>query len=586
MQHRNPWRLAGIFLASMGAGGCVGSIASPDRGAAGSTDPGETGGAGETSGSGGAGAGGAASSGGTAGSRTAGSGGTAGSNTGSGDCTAPQVGPERINRLTPVEYTSSVRALLGNAELEPVLDADRERIATLDAVRKWYNAADGAVPLTASWLSAYGDCTPEDSACAVTLYEAFAERAFRHPLTDDERSWLADSWAALPSAAPLALRLETIAELILQAPQFLYLHTAGTPAGTLSVLNGHERAQRLSYFLWDSLPDAELLAAAKTGELESSAGMRAQAERMLDDERARPVLRSFLTAWLELDGGAILPSLEDTPKSAELFADFDDVLRSSMRREVEMFMDHVMFEEGGSLAALFESTRAYVNAPLAELYGVEGPSGADDWAWVDLDPTERAGMLTRAGFLAVHATQNVTSPIRRGVYMLTEVLCVDLPSPPANVDNTPVEATEGDAESVREATLERTASPSCAGCHLEINELGFAFEHYDAFGRWQDREVETGSVIDATATLSNAGDGFDGPVDGAVELSERLAQSPEVLRCVTHKWFETALRRSPVELDACSVQQIQAKTAEAGSLRELLLAMVESDAFLNVNHGD
>jgi hypothetical protein len=504
----------------------------------------------------------------------------------SSDCTAPRVGPEQIDRLSPEEYTNSVRALVGEAELEFVLDADREPIATLDAVRKWYHAADGAVPPSAAWLSDYGDCAPEDAACAVTLYEAFAERAFRHPLTDDERDWLADSWAALPPAASLALRLETIAELILQAPQFLYLYTEGTPSGAVSVLNGHERAERLSYFLWDSLPDAELLAAAKSGALDTGAGMRAQAERMLDDERARPVLRSFLADWLELDGAAILPSLEETPKTSELFPDFDDTLRESMRREIEMFMDHVMFEEGGSLAALFSSTRAYVNAPLAELYGVTGPTSESDWEWVDLNPTQRAGMLTRAGFLAVHATQSATSPIRRGVYMLTEVLCADLAPPPANVNNTPVEATEGDAESVREATLQRTGSPACAGCHVTINELGFAFEHYDAVGRWQDEEAETGSEIDASATLSNAGGGLDGPVEGAVELSARLAQSPEVRRCITQKWFELALRRSPVELDACSVQQIEAKTAEAGSLRELLLAMAESDAFLNVSHVD
>jgi hypothetical protein len=502
------------------------------------------------------------------------------------DCTTPRVGPEQIDRLSPEEYTNSIRELVGEDELELVLDADRERIATLDAVRKWYHAADGATPPSAAWLSDYADCAPEDSACAVTLYEAFAERAFRHPLTDDERAWLADSWAALPPAASLALRLETIAELILQAPQFLYLYAKGTPSGAVSVLNGHERAERLSYFLWDSLPDAELLAAAKSGKLDTSAEMRAQAERLLDDERARPVLRSFLAEWLELDGAAILPSLEETPKSSELFPDFDDALRQSMRREIEMFMDHVMFEEEGSLAALFSSTRAYVNAPLAELYGVTGPTSESDWKWVDLKPTQRAGMLTRAGFLAVHATQDVTSPIRRGVYMLTEVLCADLSPPPANVNNTPVEATEGGAESVREATKLRTASPTCAGCHLAINELGFAFEHYDAVGRWQDEEAETGSEIDASATLSNAGGDLDGPVDGAVELSARLAQSPEVLRCITQKWFELALRRSPVELDACSVQQIQAKTAGAGSLRELLLAMAESDAFLNVTHVD
>jgi hypothetical protein len=551
-------------------------------GAGGSGGISASGGTGESGGSGGSGGSGAG--GGSGG--TAGSAGSAGSGNVPVDCTASGVGPERIHRLTPKEYTNSVRVLLGNAALEPVLDADREPIATLDAVRKWYNAADGAVPASDSWLNAYDDCAHDDAACAVTLYEAFAERAFRRPLTADERTWLAESWAGLPPAASVALRLETIVELVLQAPQFLYLHAEGTPSGGLNVLSGHERAQRLSYFLWDSLPDATLLAAAKSGELDTGAGMRAQAERMLADERAKPVLRSFLAEWLELDGATILPSLDDTPKNARLFPDFDDALRLSLRREVEMFMDHVMFEEDGSLDALFTSTRAYVNAPLAELYGVTGPATADDWEWVDLDPTERAGMLTRAGFLAVHATQDVTSPIRRGVYMLTEVLCVDLPSPPANVDNTPVEATEGDAESVREATRQRTSGPACTGCHADINELGFAFEHYDAIGRWQDEEAATGSVIDATATLTGAGAGVDGAVDGAVELSARLAASPEVARCATKRWFEVALRRSPVELDACSLQKIQAKTAETRSIRELVLAMVESDAFLAVNHGD
>jgi hypothetical protein len=508
------------------------------------------------------------------------------------DCAkaGPQVGPARIHRLTPEEYTSSLRALLGDQTLEPELDADREPIATLDAVRKWYNAADRAVPPSSAWLSAYGSCKPEDAACATTLYEALAERAFRRPLKDDERAWLAQSWAALPAAASVALRLETMAELIVQAPQFLYLHEQGTPAGDISLLNGYERAQRLSYFLWDSLPDQALLDAASAGELDTTAGMRAQAERMLSDERAKPVLRSFLEEWLELDGATILPGLDTTPKDAALYPDFDEPLRASMRREIDSFMDYVMFEEDGSLQALFSGTRAYVNGPLASLYGVAGPSSPDQWSWVDLDPTQRAGMLTRAGFLAVHANQTATSPIRRGVYMLKEVLCVDLPSPPANVDNTPIEVTEGDVAggvtTVRQATLARTGNPTCAGCHTAINELGFAFEHYDAIGRWQDTEAATGGSVDAAANLSNAGAGLDGPVNGAIELSARLAKSPEVARCATKKWFEVALRRSPVALDACSIETIRAKVASTPSIRELLLALAESDAFLNVNHGE
>ena len=517
-----------------------------------------------------------------------GSGGPGGPGPNSSDCGAAQVGPERIHRLTPGEYTNSVRTLLGSDALEPVLDADREPIATLDGVRKWYNAADAAVPPTSAWLSAYGSCDPDaDGTCAVTLYEAFAERAFRRPLKEDERTWLADSWKALPASASIALRLETIGELILQAPQFLYLYNEGKPSSAVSVLDGYERAQRLAYFLWDAPPDQTLLDAAGAGKLDSATGMREQAERMLADQRAKPVLRSFLADWLELDGAVILPGLDVTPKDQALYPGFDEVLRQSMRREIESFMDYVMFEQDGSLDALFTGTRAYVNGPLAKIYGVKGPSSADEWAWVDLNPAERAGMLTRAGFLAVHASQSITSPIRRGVYMLKEVLCVDIPPPPADVDNSPLKTNDMmGVVTVRQATMQRTGSPTCAGCHVMINELGFAFEHYDAIGRWQETEVGSGGAIDATANLSHAGDGLDGPVNGAIELSGRLAKSPAVAQCASKKWFEVALRRSPVDLDACSLQKVQAKTAETQSIRELLLAMVETDSFLDVNHGE
>ena len=568
MQNRRHFGIfAGVLGAALGVSGCVADITGgSDTGAPTSAlgDPGGPGGPGSTPG---------------------------GPGSTPSACTGGQVGPERIRRLTPNEYGNTLRLLLGNDALEPVLDADRQPIATLDAVRKWFNAADSAVPAKSAWLSRYGSCDADaDAACAVTLYEAFAERAFRRPLQADERAWLADSWGKLPAAASLALRLQTMSQLILQAPQFLYLYTEGTASGTVSVLGGYERAQRLAYFLWDGPPDDALLASAAAGKLDATAGMREEAERMLADERAKPVLRAFLSDWLELDGATILPSLEETPKDADNYPGFDTVLRQSMRREIEAFMDYVMFEQDGSLEALFSGTRAYVNAPLAKIYGVTGPASADDWKWVELDPSRRAGMLTRAGFLAVHASQSATSPIRRGVYMLKEVLCFDLPSPPANVDNSPIEVTKEDVAdgvtTVREATLKRTGNPTCAACHVAINELGFAFEHYDAIGRWQETEVGSGGAIDASATLSNAGDGIDGPIDGAIALSNKLAKSPAVGKCATKKWFEVALRRSPVALDACSLETVQAKVAKTSSIRELLLAMVESDAFLDVNHGE
>jgi Protein of unknown function (DUF1592)/Protein of unknown function (DUF1588)/Protein of unknown function (DUF1585)/Protein of unknown function (DUF1595) len=520
----------------------------------------------------------------------------AGSPSGAGvtpaDCAgkAPQVGAERIHRLTPREYINSLRVLLGDDTLEPELDADREPIATLDGVRKWFNAADRSVSATPAWLTAVGDCELEDPGCAAVRYEAFAERAFRRPLADGERAWLAAAWARFPAGVATELRLRTMLQLILQAPQFLYIYPESGSAGAVGRLGGYERAERLAYFIWDALPDETLLTAAAGGQLDTAAGMRDQAGRMLSDERAKPVLRSFLAQWLELDGATILPGLDTTPKDPELYPGFDALLRSSMRRELDAFMDYVMFERDGSFDALFNATRAYVNGPLAALYGVAGPARDEEWAWVELNPRERAGMLTRAGFLAVHANQTATSPIRRGVYTLKEVLCFPLPSPPANVDNTPIEVTDRDVadgiRTVRQATLDRTGSASCAACHTAINELGFAFEHYDAVGRWQDTERATGSVVDASANLSHAGAGLDGSVDGALELGARLAKSPEVARCATEKWFEVALRRSPVAIDGCSIATIRGKLGPAPSIRELVLAIAESDAFLNVNHAE
>ena len=511
------------------------------------------------------------------------------------DTDIPQAGVERVQRLTPDQYTNSVRALLGNENFDPTVESDQEAVATLSAVRKWSDAADLAVPTDTGWMTTYASCdVATDEACAKDFYGAFAERAFRRPLLADEAEWLDEAWTALPADATLAERLAAMAEIVLQAPGFLYLYSEGTPVADsphgLRSLTGHERAQRLSYFLWNSLPDAELTRAAADGELDSAAGMRAQAERMLADERSKPMLRAFLVDWLDLDGALLLPSLDVTPKDAEMFPELTPSLRAAMTREIEAFMEYVMFEKDGSLEALFTDTRAYVNGPLATLYGVEGgPTGEDEWAWVNLDAEKRAGMLTRAGFLTVHAAQTATSPIRRGVYMLREVLCFPLPPPPPDVDNTPVDVVDisgsGEVNSVRAATQQRTAGDACQGCHAGINSLGFAFEHYDAIGRWQDAEEASGATIDASSELVHAGAEFDGPVDGAVELSGRLAASPAVQACATERWFEVALRRSPVELDACAIEDIHARVQESGSIRELLLAIVESDAFLHVNHG-
>jgi len=398
----------------------------------------------------------------------------------------------------------------------------------------------------------------------------------------------------MPADGTQSEKLAALVQSILQAPQFIYLYPVGEVVpgaedGPLR-LTGEEMAARLSYFFWDTLPDDELLAAAGDGSLDTPEGVSAQAERMLADDRAKPVLRGYLTNWLDLEGTHTLGPVDSITKDTTIFPDFTAATGRDMRTEIEAFMDYVMFEKGGSFESLFLDTRAYVNGPLAKLYGVtDGPAGANQWAWVDLNSTQRAGILTRASYLAVHASATNSSPIRRGVHVLSSMLCQPPGAPPGNVDNTPVSAGTGSTGkllSVREQTELRTQAPECAGCHSRINPIGFAFEHYDAMGGWQgDTETNSGADVNAVGELHNAGLA-SGPVDGAVALSERLLETDWMRECATEQWFDHALRRNPGSLDVCSLQTVRQQVGKPGSLTTLLLRFVESDAFRYVNHGN
>ncbi|MEZ4254647.1 MAG: DUF1592 domain-containing protein [Polyangiales bacterium] len=506
----------------------------------------------------------------------------------------PQTGATRIYRLTERQYENSVRELLGEPTIDVNLTKDDDAPSLL-AVQKWNQIAADLVPAQSTWMNAYVSCDlgTSNTACAQEFLAKFAERAFRHPLSSAESTWLGAAWNAAPSGSTQSERLAYVVQAVLQAPQFLYFYSAGVDDGsgsTTKQLAEYEMAQRLSYFLWDSLPDDALLAAAAGGELDTVDGVISQATRMLADDRAKPVLRSYLTSWLDMDGEHLNAPVDDLNKDASRFDNFTPQLGGYMRTEMDAFMDYVMFEKDGSIETLFTDPRAYVNGPLAALYGVEGgPTGANQWAWVDLDTTQRAGVLTRAGFLAVHASDTDSSPIQRGVFVRKHLLCQPPTPPPPTVDNTPVasSAPGGAAvQSVREKTESLTAEPFCNGCHAGINPIGFAFEHYDALGRWQgDAENWSGAPVDSSGELVYAGLA-NGPVKDAVELSSRLLETDWLRECAAEAWFQHALRRNPAPLDVCSLQTIRLDTDRPGSLREVLLGFVASDVFRYINHAE
>ncbi len=499
----------------------------------------------------------------------------------------PSVATRPIRHLTPDEYANTLRDLFGDPGLVPSFD-DETAVLTEHGAYELRDTAELVVSRRSSWTRTVIPCDtsgPADDSCAEALLDDFAPRAFRRPLTDGERGRLLATYQQAKADLSFADAIEMLVEIIVQAPQTVYLSEVGEaqpdlPAG-IRALDAHELAARLSYFLWNTMPDDTLWDSATRDELRDPAVLRAQAERMLRDPRSERMFQRFISRWLQIDGGRLHNALEDTVKNADLFPTYDASLRAAMRTELEAFVRAILVEEGGTIEQLLLDRRAYVNGPLAELYGVEGgPSGADEWQWVALDPTERAGLLTRVSFLTVLSSANVSAPIRRGVHVYREILCEELGDPPPNVNNaTPEGGTtdSGGVRSVRQDTDARTQGAQCQTCHGIINPIGYAFEHYDAIGRFRTDELGTGLPIDSSGAIQNTD--VDRSIADAVDLSEALAESTQVRTCFARRMMTEAFGAAPEAADACSLDSVQQSFVDTGSVRDLVLALVGSDAF-------
>jgi hypothetical protein len=312
---------------------------------------------------------------------------------------------------------------------------------------------------------------------------------------------------------------------------------------------------------WHSGPDDELFEAAARGGLREHGEIREQAVRLLGDDRAKPMVHGFYFDLLrirsaELDRPELL-----TPE-----------LQLLMRRETEAFIDHVTFEGPGDFESLLLAPGTWVNAELASFYGVSGVTG-EDFVPVELDPSQRAGILTQSSFLTTHAHERYSSPFDRGWTILEALLCEELQPPPDQVD---VDLMEVDPNATTRERYEAATSPAeCSGCHHRPQQIGYAFEHFDETGRY--RELENERPIDATGelTLTDAAGRFD----GAVELARRIAQSNDAKRCFVGKWLEHAYKRPEGTADACTRSELE-EAFSSGNIRELLRALARSDAFL------
>ncbi|MCH9680425.1 MAG: DUF1592 domain-containing protein [Deltaproteobacteria bacterium] len=443
-------------------------------------------------------------------------------------------------------------------------------------VEQYETAATNVAEAAVASLDVLLPCEADDRSCPQQFIREFGARAFRRPLSEDDEALYLEFFESRDPDIDFAGRVQLVVAAMLQSPYFLYRAELGQagPDGELRATD-YEVASRMSYLLWQSMPDDALFAAAAAGELSDPDRRREIAVEMLAAARAPAAVGSFHRQWLELD------ALELKPKDPTTFPDFDEDVRASMGLELRSFIDYVVFDGEGTLAALLTDPHATLDARTASIYGVTVPDDGMMHA-VDLDPGQRAGVLTRAAFLATHAYPRSSSPPRRGKFVIERLLCSELPPPPGDADLTPPEPAPG-TKTNRELFEEKTAEPHCSGCHQALHGIGFGFEHYDAIGQYQ--VLDSGLPVDASGQL--LGSDVDGPFEGAVELSQRLATSEDVEACMTRQWFRFAYGRAETSEDECRIEQLHRRLDEAdGSIQTLLLDIIASDDFTRVSQGD
>jgi hypothetical protein len=315
------------------------------------------------------------------------------------------------------------------------------------------------------------------------------------------------------------------------------------------------------------MPDDALLSDADAGKLDTKEGIAASARRMLKDPRAKASVANFHAQWLEL------PKLASIAKDPAMYPDFDASIRDALRKETETFVDSV-FWQNGKFEDLLLAPYTFVDAKVAGFYGMDAPTSSG-FVKVPLDPNKRAGILTQGSILAIKAKSNQSSPIHRGKFVREKLLCQMLPPPPADLVIVPPDLDP--KLSTRDRFAAHDKNPACSGCHHLMDPIGLGFEHFDAIGKWRDTE---GPIpIDASGQILDSQD-VNGAFNGARELSQKLAQSQQVQSCVVTQWFRFAYGRGESEDDACSLQTVnQLFQASGGDMRELLVALTQTDAF-------
>jgi hypothetical protein len=493
---------------------------------------------------------------------------------------ADQIGPTGLRRLTSREYDATLRDLLSDTTATSNLLLPEDPRTPFDNAYVGQNpsspliegaellAQDAAAravadPAVRAQIVGCEPTGPDDAACFDAFVQGFGRRAFRRPLTDTELEALGSLSADAIEKDDFWVGVESVISTVLQSPSFLYRVEVGEPVdgdASLRKLTGYEVATRLSYFLWGTMPSDALLDAAEAGELDDADGVHAQAAAMLEDPRALELVDRFHALWMGYEN---LPHAYD--------------LATAMKTETSALLDRVIFDERRPWQDVLRLEETFVNAMLAEHYGLPSPADPEG-GWVAWDDPARKGLLAQGSFLSLGAKFGDTSPTQRGLIIRTRLFCQDIPPPPpdqdVNVDQPPGDETQCKAERY---AAHQVQGSSCNGCHELVDNIGFGLERYDQAGLYREHDPGRPECpIDGQGELTGIGS-FSGPAG----LADRMIESGDLNRCVTTMLYRFAIGRYELEtLDENFLDAVNERIGE-GDFRfdELLLDFAASDMF-------
>ena len=410
----------------------------------------------------------------------------------------------------------------------------------------------------------------DEESCATKILSTLARRAYRRPLTEDDIQTLLAFYKAGHNEGGFEAGIGSALERILVGPEFLFrieVDPENVASNTAYRISDLELASRLSFFLWSSIPDNQLLELAEGGKLQDPLVMEQQVRRLLKDSRSKALVSNFAAQWLQLR------SLRAINPDQDVFPYFEENLREAFRVETELFFESLLREDR-SVLELLSANYTFVNERLARHYGIPDVYGSH-FRRVELETEERRGLLGKGSILTLTSYANRTSPVLRGKWVLENLLGTPPPPPPPNIPDLVESDQDGQAFSMREAMEQHRANPACATCHNVMDPLGFALENFDGIGTW--RTTDAGDPIDSSGVLPD-GTPFRGPAELQRVLLE--SKSEEFVATATERLLTYALGRGVESYDAPAIRSIIREAAPKNyRWSSLILGIVKSTPF-------